>query len=123
MTVERIKVYKIEVNDSSLILHTAKSDIVLPLRSLSRVGTIKRFSRILVVLVIIMAALSIVTQELLHTVLVLLMLGVCLATREEVLIVETVEGRIFEIASRNREQIKKIARQLLEYLTQRLSQH
>ncbi len=115
----RVKASRVAVESGDLVLAGARGsgEERIPSSSIRRVGLEKRYSRALVVLVIAMALLSLYTQELFHTMLVLLMLGVTLATREEVLVVEMYDGRVLEIAARDRGSVRRTAKELSELLT------
>jgi hypothetical protein len=114
---KKVKADGAYVEGDKLVLAGSKDLPEIPLQSMRRVGILRRFSRVLVVLVVIMAVISIFTQELLHTVLTLIMLGVCLATREDVLVVETTEGQLIEISVRDRRSVKKVSEELRRLLT------
>lgn len=117
MSARKTRVYRVVVEGGDLVLAENAEKIRIPSSSIRGVGTMRKYSRILVVLVIAMAAISIYTQELLHTVLTLIMLGVTLSTREDVLIVEMVEGLVLEISARDRKSVKKAAEDLSKLLT------
>ncbi len=112
----RIRVARVIVEGGDIVL-AGTGEGRIPSSSVRRAGIEKRYSKALTILVIVTALVSLYTQELLHTVLVLLMLGVTLATREEVLIVETSDGRVLEISVRDRGSVRRAAKELNELLT------
>ncbi|MEM2006696.1 MAG: hypothetical protein QW154_03590 [Sulfolobales archaeon] len=117
MSVRRVRVLRVDIEGGDLVLIASTGMDRVPMSSVRRVGTMRKYSRILIVLVIAMAAVSIYTQDFLHTVLTLIMLGVTLATKEEVLIVEMVDGGTIEVSAKDRKSIKKAAEELRKLLT------
>ncbi len=116
-TTRKVRADRVRVEGDKLVLAGSKDLSEVPLQSIKRVGVLRRFSRVLVILVIVMAVISIFTQELLHTVLTLITLGVCLATKEDVLVVETIEGQLMEVSVRDRKSVKKVSEELRKLLT------
>lgn len=116
-TTRKVRADRVHVKGDKLVLAGSKDLPEVPLQSIKRVGVLRRFSKVLVILVVIMAVISIFTQEFLHTVLTLITLGVCLAMREDILVIETVEGQLVEISVRDRRSVKKASEELHKLLT------
>lgn len=117
MPEKRVKVLRVDVEGGDIVLVSSTRIDRVPVSSIRRVGTMKKYSRTLVILIIAMAAVSIYTQDPLHTVLTLIMLGVTLATKEDVLIAEISDGSNVEISSKDKWSIKKTAEKLRKLLT------
>lgn len=108
---------RVEIENEDLILVGASRSDRVPASSIRRVGVARRYSKTLVVLVIIVAAISIYTQDVLHMVFTLIMLGLALVTCEEVLVVETNDGRVLAVGARDRRSIRRVAEELSKLLT------
>jgi len=117
MPYRKVKVLRVEVESGDLVLVSFTGRDRVPTSSIRRVGTLRKYSRILVALVIAMAAVSLYTQDPFHTVLTLIMLGVTLATKEEVLIVDIVDGDTIEVSAKDRQSVKKAVEELRKLLT------
>lgn len=113
----KVRALKVSIEGGDLVLIKDTERDRVPVSSIRRVGTMRRYSRVLVALVIVMAAISMYTQDLLHTLLTLIMLGVALATKEEVLVLETVDGSTVEVSARDRRSLKKVLEELKGVLT------
>jgi hypothetical protein len=113
LKVERLKARTVELSGEVLKFRRDGGELELPLGSIRRVGSIKRFNRVLVALVIAMAVLTLVTQEFTYSLLTLLMLAVCILTKEEALVLETTDGRLLEVTVRGGN-LKKVLRELKE---------
>lgn len=114
---KRIKALSIRVESGSLVLIRTNDQIRIDLSTIHRVGSMKRYNRIFVLLVVIMAAISLITQELIHTILTLIMLGITLATREELLLLETFGGEVMSISVRDRASLKRSVEELKKIFT------
>lgn len=117
MPVRKVVVRRVAVEEWSLVLIKDSDVSRIPSSYIRRVGMAKRYSRILVVLTIIVAIISLLTQDPLHTILTLVVLGIALATREDVLVVESVDGKVLEIYARDRRSVKKAFEDLSKLLT------
>lgn len=117
MPIKKIIARRVTIEEGDLVLDGSTEESRISLSSIRRFGVMKRYSRVLVVLTIVIAVISIYTQDLFHTILTLVALGVTLATREEVLVLETANGSILEISTRDRKSIKKAAEGLSKLLT------
>jgi len=112
MKVERLKVSTAELSGGVLRLRRNGGEVEVPLSSVRRVGSIKKFNRVLIVLVMVMAVLSLLTQEFTYSLLTLLMLAVCLLTKEEALVLETADGKLLEVTVRSKNSFRKVLKEL-----------
>ncbi|MEM1930834.1 MAG: hypothetical protein QW780_01760 [Sulfolobales archaeon] len=117
MPYRRVRVLRVEVESGDLVLVGFTGRDKVPTSSIRRVGTLRKYSRILVVIVIVMAVVLLYTQDFLHAILTLIMLGVTLATKEEVLIVDVVDGDTIEVSAKDKQSIKKAVEELRRLLT------
>ncbi len=114
MKVERLKVSTAELSDGILKLKGNEGEMEVPLSSVRRVGSVKRFNRVLVALVMAMAVLSLLTQEFTYSLFTLLMLAACLLTKEEALVLEMADDKLLEVTVRSKDSFRKVLKELKE---------
>lgn len=86
---------------------------------IASIGVEKRYSRVMTILVVVMAVITAVQADFFYLLLTSIMFVLLLLTKEERILVKLRDGRVLSICIQNREKLRRIA----EEINRKLSTH
>jgi len=86
---------------------------------IASIGIEKRYSRVMTILVVVMAVITAVQANFFYLLLTSIMFALLLLTKEERILVKLRDGRVLSICIQNREKLRRIA----EEISRKLSTH